>query len=451
MAAGRRVSSDAISTLRFCTSVRRLAILAVVVVLPEPCSPTIMMTTGAGALRSIGCVSEPSVAISSSCTILTTIWPGVTDLITSTPTARTFTCSVKARATSSATSASSSARRTSRSASSTSASDSAPRRVRRSRIEPSRSDRLSNIVVQTVLRSRAHRAVGRLPPVSRTGRRSKTSVSYECRRNLVTARITVNLWQATSPMPAELAGRAGLFDHDIDVNHKLAGLGLDRIGHIFLDEHVLGFELLVIEIIGDRLVGIVEVVIRAAMDEFQRRALRRLADKHIAMRRVLGGFGNRNGGFVFEAGIVGRGEDRHRQAARLDALLVEIGVDLLERSGDGVEGLVPAARPLDVNYRLCRQRRVLAEHISGLVALTLGAALGGSGRRGRRRGGGWRRLRQRLYRGHQQRQKHCQEGHNGHRGTAAKAQAERHRALLAHAIGARGRTVAQIHSSPAGL
>ena len=37
------------------TSVRRLATFAVVVVLPEPCRPTIMMATGAGALRSIGC------------------------------------------------------------------------------------------------------------------------------------------------------------------------------------------------------------------------------------------------------------------------------------------------------------------------------------------------------------------------------------------------------------
>ena len=55
MAAGRRVSSEAISTLRLPSSVRRLAILAVVVVLPEPCRPTIMMATGAGALRSIGC------------------------------------------------------------------------------------------------------------------------------------------------------------------------------------------------------------------------------------------------------------------------------------------------------------------------------------------------------------------------------------------------------------
>ena len=53
-AAGRRVSSEAIRTFLFWRSVSRLAILAVVVVLPEPCRPTIMMTTGAGALRSIG-------------------------------------------------------------------------------------------------------------------------------------------------------------------------------------------------------------------------------------------------------------------------------------------------------------------------------------------------------------------------------------------------------------
>ena len=42
-------------------SVRRFAILAVVVVLPEPCRPTIMMATGGAALRSIGLASEPSV------------------------------------------------------------------------------------------------------------------------------------------------------------------------------------------------------------------------------------------------------------------------------------------------------------------------------------------------------------------------------------------------------
>ena len=145
MAAGRRVSSEAISTLRLPISVRRLAIFAVVVVLPDPCRPTIMITTGGAALRSIGWAVEPSISISWSCTIFTTIWPGVTDFKISTPTARFLTSSVKARATSSATSASSNARRTSRKAASTSASDSAPRRVKRSRIPFSRSDSDSNI------------------------------------------------------------------------------------------------------------------------------------------------------------------------------------------------------------------------------------------------------------------------------------------------------------------
>ena len=116
-----------------------------VVVLPEPCRPTIMIAIGAGAFRSTPWPSAPSVATSSSCTIFTTIWPGVTDLMTSMPTARSRTLSTKARATSSATSASSNARRTSRSAASTSASDSAPRLVRRSRMPPSFSDKLSNI------------------------------------------------------------------------------------------------------------------------------------------------------------------------------------------------------------------------------------------------------------------------------------------------------------------
>ena len=41
-------------------------------------------------------LSPPSVATNWSCTILTTIWPGVTDFITSTPTACFFMLSVKA-------------------------------------------------------------------------------------------------------------------------------------------------------------------------------------------------------------------------------------------------------------------------------------------------------------------------------------------------------------------
>ena len=101
-----------------------------------------------------------------SCTIFTTNWPGVTDLMTSTPTALAFTLSVKARTTSSATSASSSARRTSRSAASTSASLSAPRRVSRSRMPPSRSDSESN---RFLLRTVALRATCGQTPMAPEG------------------------------------------------------------------------------------------------------------------------------------------------------------------------------------------------------------------------------------------------------------------------------------------
>src|ERR1700743_2657960 len=61
-----------------------------------------MMATGGTALKSMVWPSEPSVATSSSWTILTTIWPGVTDLTTVAPTACSRTRSVKLRTTSSA-------------------------------------------------------------------------------------------------------------------------------------------------------------------------------------------------------------------------------------------------------------------------------------------------------------------------------------------------------------
>src|SRR5690606_15070581 len=145
MAAGRRVSSEASRTRLFCLSFSRLAILPVVVVLPEPCRPTMRIGTGAGALSEIGTASSPRTATSSSWTILITCWPGLTERVTSAPTARWPTCSVKARTTSSETSASISARRTSRSAACTSAGLSAPRPVMPEKILPRRSDRLSNI------------------------------------------------------------------------------------------------------------------------------------------------------------------------------------------------------------------------------------------------------------------------------------------------------------------
>ena len=143
-----------------------------------------MIGTGAGALRSIGSPCAPSVSTSWSCTIFTTSWPGVTDLMTSTPTALAFTFSVKPRTTSSATSASSSARRTSRIAASTSASVSAPRRVRRSRIPPSRSDRLSNIIQTPMAPEGASRC--------RAGASGLTDRSADC--NSGSCESARNLW-----------------------------------------------------------------------------------------------------------------------------------------------------------------------------------------------------------------------------------------------------------------
>src|SRR5262249_27082983 len=65
------------------------------------------------------------------------------------------------------------------------------------------------------------------------------------------------------PVTAGLTPFSGGLDQDIDVDDELASLGLYRVGDIFLDEQILGLELLVVEVIGDGLVSIVEIVIRA--------------------------------------------------------------------------------------------------------------------------------------------------------------------------------------------
>ncbi len=158
-AAGRATSSDAISTFLRSRSLSRLASLAVVVVLPEPCSPTIMITAGGLTSRLSSAASEPSVSISASLTILTTIWPGVTERSTSCPTALSVTLSTKSRATGRATSASSKATRTSRIAARTSASLRLPRPRSRSNTLPSRSLNVSNKL--SLLTSNAKYAGGR--------------------------------------------------------------------------------------------------------------------------------------------------------------------------------------------------------------------------------------------------------------------------------------------------
>jgi hypothetical protein len=66
----------------------RLASFAVVVVLPEPCRPTIRIAAGGLSIFSApGSPSPVSTWTSSSWTILTTCWPGVTDLVIAWPVA----------------------------------------------------------------------------------------------------------------------------------------------------------------------------------------------------------------------------------------------------------------------------------------------------------------------------------------------------------------------------
>ena len=169
-AAGRWVSRLASSTRRRSRSRSRSASLPDVVVLPEPCRPTIRIGIGAGAFRFSGTApSPPSASTITSLTILTTCWPGVTEDSTSAPTARSRTLAMKSRTTGSATSASSSARRTSRSASVTSASDSAPRPRSRSNTPESLSDSASNTATLQRTKRRCANPRGAAEPPRQAG------------------------------------------------------------------------------------------------------------------------------------------------------------------------------------------------------------------------------------------------------------------------------------------
>ena len=145
-AAGRCVSRLASSTRFLSRLASRSAILPEVVVLPEPCSPTIRIGTGAAALRLSGTApAPPSASTSWSLTSLITTCPGLTLSKTSAPSAFSRTAAMKSRTTGSATSASSNASRTSRSASEMSASLNRPRARRRSNTPDSLPDSVSNI------------------------------------------------------------------------------------------------------------------------------------------------------------------------------------------------------------------------------------------------------------------------------------------------------------------
>ena len=147
MAAGRRVSRDAISTFLRSTLVIRTASLAEVVVLPEPCRPAIRITAGGAVAKFRGWASSPpSMSTRPSWTILTTCSEGFTARSTASPVALSRALAMKSFTTGRATSASSRARRTSRRASSMSFSDSTPRPVSRSKTPVSRSPKASNII-----------------------------------------------------------------------------------------------------------------------------------------------------------------------------------------------------------------------------------------------------------------------------------------------------------------
>ena len=148
-AAGRWVSRLASSTRRRSRVRSRSASLPDVVVLPEPCSPTIRIGIGEGAFRFSGDTVPPSAATSTSLTIFTTIWPGETERRTSAPTAFSRTSAMKSFTTGSATSASSKARRISRIASFTSVSLKAPRRRSFSKTSPNLPDSASNMLNPT--------------------------------------------------------------------------------------------------------------------------------------------------------------------------------------------------------------------------------------------------------------------------------------------------------------
>jgi hypothetical protein len=97
-AAGRYTSQATMRVWRISRFILR-ASLPAVVVLPEPCSPTIMITVGGvGAIVSPTRFS-PSMAVSSSCTIFTICCPGETAFSTDSPIAFSSTRFMKSRVT----------------------------------------------------------------------------------------------------------------------------------------------------------------------------------------------------------------------------------------------------------------------------------------------------------------------------------------------------------------
>ena len=90
MAAGRYTSVLTSNTFLCCLSMSQRASFPAVVVLPAPCSPASITTTGRCARRLRPALGSPINRTSSSCTTLMNACPGVRLLVTSTPIARLF-------------------------------------------------------------------------------------------------------------------------------------------------------------------------------------------------------------------------------------------------------------------------------------------------------------------------------------------------------------------------
>src|SRR6201999_2469548 len=143
-------SQAATATLDLFCSLSSLASLAVAVVLPEPCRPAIRITVGGRGENVIPADWPPISAVSSSLTILTTCWPGLSCLAISSPSARSLTVDVNCLTTLKLTSASRSASRISRIALLMSSSVSAPRWRTPASVPCSFSESESNMCVETV-------------------------------------------------------------------------------------------------------------------------------------------------------------------------------------------------------------------------------------------------------------------------------------------------------------
>ena len=143
--AAGRTRSQATSRGRRPSFFRRRASFALVVVLPAPFRPTTMIL--AGSVRSSPTASPPSRAAISSRKILTICSPGLMDLSTSCPMARSFTRPMNSRATPNSTSASSKASRMSRRASAMFFSEILPRPRSFRNVLSSLSAKSENIIV----------------------------------------------------------------------------------------------------------------------------------------------------------------------------------------------------------------------------------------------------------------------------------------------------------------